>query len=55
LLLVPPQPHEGYRYEHVQELIVAIDQYAEAALGNRQYYPNKPYSIGGRQRDESIP
>jgi hypothetical protein len=23
------------------------DQYAESALGNRQYFLNKPHSIGG--------
>jgi hypothetical protein len=28
-------PREGWRYHHVQAIIVAIDQYAEAALGNR--------------------
>ena len=28
-------PREGWRYQHVQAIIVAIDQYAEAALGNR--------------------
>lgn len=26
---------EGWCYHHVQAIIVAIDQYAEAALGNR--------------------
>jgi len=25
-------PREGWRYHHVQAIIVAIDQYAEAAL-----------------------
>jgi hypothetical protein len=25
---------------------VAIDQYAEAALGNRDFFLNKPYAIG---------
>jgi hypothetical protein len=25
---------EGWRYQHVQAIIVAIDQYAEAATGN---------------------
>ena len=40
-------PREGWRYQHVQALIVAIDQYAEAALGNREYFLNKPQSIGG--------
>jgi hypothetical protein len=40
-------PREGWRYQHVQAIIVSIDQYAEAALGNREYFLNKPQSIGG--------
>jgi hypothetical protein len=28
---------EGWRYQHVQAIIVSIDQYAEAALGNREF------------------
>src|SRR5260370_42605814 len=44
---------EGYCYTHVQAIIVAIDQYAEAALGNREYFLNEPYGIGGRK--DSIP
>lgn len=39
---------EGYCYQHVQAIIVAIDQYAEAATGNRGYFLNKPQSIGGK-------
>jgi hypothetical protein len=27
---------------------VAIDQYAEKALGNRDYFLNKPYGVGAR-------
>ena len=38
---------EGWYYPHVQAIIVAIDQYAEAALGNREFFLNKPYGIGG--------
>jgi hypothetical protein len=45
---------EGWRYHHVQAIIVAIDQYAEAALGNREFFLNKPYGIGGSMKD-SIP
>jgi hypothetical protein len=41
---------EGWCYHHVQAIIVAIDQYAEAALGNRQLL-NKPYGIGGSKND----
>jgi hypothetical protein len=37
---------EGWCYRHVQALIVAIDQYAEAATGNREYFLNKPHKIG---------
>ncbi len=37
---------EGWRYQHVQAIIVAIDQYAEAALGNREFFLNKPHGIG---------
>ena len=42
---------EGYCHQHVQAIIVAVDQYAEAALGNRNYFLNKPYSIGGSKGD----
>jgi hypothetical protein len=39
---------EGWCYHHVQAILVAIDQYAEAT-GNREYFLNKPHSIGGSQ------
>jgi hypothetical protein len=42
---------EGYCYHHVQAIIVAIDQYAETALGNREYFLNKPFSAGGRKNN----
>jgi hypothetical protein len=29
--------HEGWCYHHVQAIIVAIGQYAEAATDNREY------------------
>ena len=29
-----------------QAITVAIDQYAEKALGNRDYFLNKPYGVG---------
>ena len=45
-------PREGWCYHHVQAIIVAIDQYAEAALGNREFFLNKPYGIG---RKNDIP
>jgi hypothetical protein len=40
---------EGYCYHHVQAIMLAIDQYAESALGNRQYFWNKPHSIGEKK------
>jgi hypothetical protein len=42
--------HEGWRYHHVQAIIVSIDQYAESALGNREYFLNRPYGIGGSRK-----
>jgi hypothetical protein len=44
---------EGWCYQHVQAVIVAIDQYAEAALGNRQYFLNRPYSIGDSKKGDA--
>jgi hypothetical protein len=43
---------EGWCYYHVQAIIVAIDQYAEAATGNRQYFQNRPHSIGGSRKGD---
>lgn len=43
---------EGWCYAHVQAIIVAIDQYAEAATGNRDYFLNKPHSIGRPHRSD---
>jgi hypothetical protein len=43
---------QGRCYQHVQAIIVAIDQYAEAALGNRQFFLNRPHSIGGSRKDQ---
>ncbi|WP_247513402.1 hypothetical protein [Bradyrhizobium sp. 157] len=33
---------EGWCYQHVQAITVAIDQYTEKALGNREYFLDKP-------------
>ena len=44
-------PREGRCYQDVQAIIVSIDQYAEAALGNREYFLNRPYGIGGKRGD----
>jgi hypothetical protein len=38
---------EGYCFHHVQAIMIAIDQYAETALGTREYFLNRPHSIGG--------
>jgi hypothetical protein len=43
---------EGWCYQHVQAVIVSIDQYAESALGNREYFLNKPYGIGGSRKGD---
>jgi hypothetical protein len=42
---------EGYYFQHVQAIIVSIDQYAEKALGNREFFLNRPYGVGGGKRD----
>lgn len=47
-------PWCGTVYQHVQAISVAIDQYAEKAVGNREYFLNKPYAIGGNSKD-SVP
>ncbi len=41
----------GRLLSHVQAIAVAIDQYAEKAMGNREYFLNRPYGIGGRKGD----
>ena len=33
--------------------MLTIDQYAETALGNRQFFLNKPYGVGGK--NDKIP
>jgi hypothetical protein len=37
---------EGHCFHHFRAITVAIDQYAEKALGNRDYFLNKPYGVG---------
>lgn len=44
---------EGWCYFHVQAITVAIDQYAEAATGNREYFWSKPQSIGGSRKGDA--
>ncbi|KIU50795.1 MULTISPECIES: hypothetical protein [Bradyrhizobium] len=43
---------EGWCYQHVQAITVSIDQYAEAALGNRDFFLNRPPSIGPIRKEE---
>jgi hypothetical protein len=43
--------HEGWCYHHVRAILISIDQYAEAATGNREFFWNKPHSIGPRKGD----
>jgi hypothetical protein len=35
--------------------MVAVDQYAGAATGNREYFLNKPHGIGGSRRSGDVP
>ena len=43
---------EEWCYQHVHAIIVSFDQYAEAATGNREYFLNKPYGIGGSRKGD---
>jgi hypothetical protein len=42
--------HEGWCYHHVQAILMSIDQYAEVATGNREFFWNRRHSIGGKNR-----
>jgi hypothetical protein len=45
-----------WRYQqHVKAIVVAIDQYAEAATGNREFFLNKPHSLAGNARRGDVP
>jgi hypothetical protein len=44
--------HEGWCYHQVQATMIAIDQYAEAATGNREFFCNRPHSIGGSRKND---
>jgi len=46
---------EGYCFPHVQAITVAIDQYAEKALGNWGFFLNRPYGIGGSGKAGDVP
>jgi hypothetical protein len=41
-----PATCEGHCIQHVQAITIAIDQYSETALGNRDYFLNKHYGVG---------
>ena len=43
---------EGWCRMHIEAIQVAIDQYAEAALGNREFFLNRPYSIGPMRKGD---
>ena len=43
---------EGWCRMHIEAIQVAIDQYAEAALGNREFFLNRPYSIGPARKGD---
>jgi hypothetical protein len=36
-------------------IIVTIDQYAEKATGNRDFFLNKPYGAGVSRRNDDVP
>ena len=42
----------GWCYHHVQATVIAIDQYAEAATDNREFFCNRPHSIGGGRKND---
>ena len=44
--------HEGWCDHHVQAILMSIYQYAEAATGNREFFWNKPYGIGGSRKGD---
>jgi hypothetical protein len=46
--------HEGWCYHHVKAILIAIDQYAESATGNREYFWNRPHSIGGGRKANDV-
>jgi hypothetical protein len=42
-------------YHHVQAILLAIDQYAEVATGNREFFWNKPGMIPTGRRNSDVP
>ena len=45
-------PREGWCYQHVQAIMLSVDQYAESALGNREFFLNRPHSIGPSRKEK---
>ncbi len=45
---------EGWCYHHVQAIIVSIDQYAEAATGNREYFLNNRTRSAAPEREATF-
>jgi hypothetical protein len=43
---------EGWCYHHVQAIIVSIDQYAESAFGNRNFFLNRPHGSGWNKKGD---
>jgi hypothetical protein len=35
---------EGCLHQHVQTIVLCIDQYAESATGNREYFWSRPHT-----------
>ena len=46
---------QGWCRAHAEAIMVAIDQYAEAATGNREYFLNKPGMIPTGRRNSDVP
>jgi len=44
---------EGHSFERVRAIMLTIDRYAEADLGNRQFFLNKPRGVGGKNDEIS--
>jgi hypothetical protein len=47
--------HLGVNPFRHSAIIVAIDQYAEAATGESRVFPDKPHSISGSRKPGDVP
>jgi len=43
---------EGWCYRHVQAIMLSIDQSAKTAMGNCEYFWNRPHGIGGLRKSD---